>query len=173
MKTLATTKDVQEFLKSIGINWTGKIYNEISATEFIATDEHINKNYMQSYVCQIGAKTDNVEMTISNVRFMIYGRDINDFDTLDYYVEENLTEQWQEFLLKKYDVEYANILFAYYNKICKSISEKASREMIELDKKKEEVRLMADKKSKPFEKKQAYLFEKFLSKVDIEDILEL
>ncbi len=95
-------KDVKEFMTEYVGEWTGQIYDRKNEDAKIPTNEDFGK--VQQFICvSTNDKLIDKEILVSNFQFIVY---------IDHpMIDEDLSVQWVQFLLKKYGKDYAKKVF--------------------------------------------------------------
>ena len=76
-------------------------------------------------------------------------------------MEDDFTDAWQDFLLKKYGAEYAKILFAWNSCRCTALMSDLRKELEVLELKKQERKEIYVARIAPYEKKMKQLLKTY------------
>ena len=116
-KSFFTIQDIKEFLLNNNINWTGFIYNDDNMSKTEASIEDFDYSEYSPMVMEIQndhVRNSFVDMFITNFSFLTYTDDSKFMENGSFQsIDKDLSTKWQNFLLKKYHSDYAEILFAW------------------------------------------------------------
>ena len=116
--TFPTLNDVRELLSSMNLDWTGSFYNEKQFTYTQATEENFFNNSNNS----LKLKCNKNKIIVVNITKFTLSID-----------EQDYSEQWQNLLLKNYELDYAVYLFLWSKYMCEIIEKNCSSDKNEED----------------------------------------
>ena len=104
-----TLKDLKQFLSTQGFNWTGKIGVEKISEPIKATNQDLENSSFQTLVITDDNQNEfYLDVNLTNFIFIT-------FDNIAFTnnSDQDLSSEWQNFLLNKYQEEYARILLLW------------------------------------------------------------
>ena len=109
--SILTIQDIKDFLSSQQISWTGLFYN----SKYMHYEEAKDNNFFDGVETNKTIKLEKRKKI--NICFTLYYFKIEDND---------LTEEWQQFLLNRHGKAYSKYLYIWASLMCKHIDERNS-----------------------------------------------
>lgn len=131
--------DIKEFLLEQGyLEWNGEVVDRSTGNTRKATKNDFDYSGINSSTSLAFTYRGNLEikdLTITNFHFITYSYDSDVLGSGETQrVDKNLSQKWQKFLLKKYNEEYAKMLFDWCIENMAQIQEETNKRISEFSK---------------------------------------
>ncbi len=138
-----STEDIHKFLSNHGLKWSGRIYDTNLNNYRVATDKDFFKN---NNINLMEFEHEDIFMQINQYMCKTY----SEMQQCENNLDEDLTDAWFRFLLRKYGLDYARMLNGYCCDCCTVIEKQAFKQIEQSHEHNREIRERARIKMRPY-----------------------